>query len=143
MARWKGFKQKSERCYYCRRTVEDIRSQGIYMTVDHVKPKSKGGTNDWENLVSACERCNNMKSDSLMWYEGCVAIEAFGNPEWFRDMLLAEEDPPKGGLDKGKKLNECDNYIPGERCFCVERCQRKWRYDGWNSSPYDNGQGKG
>lgn len=140
MARWKGFRQKAEKCYYCQVPVVDLRDSGIYMTVDHVIPKCRGGTNDESNLVTACERCNNMKGESLEWYEGCVAIEAFGNPEWFRDMLLAEEEARKGP-EKGKKLNECENYIPGERCFCVEQCQRKWRWDGWNNSPYDNGKG--
>jgi hypothetical protein len=92
--------------------VAEIRSEGIYMTVDHIRPKSKGGTNDWENLVTACERCNNMKGDSLEWYEGCVAIEAFGNPEWFRDMLLSEEEAsrPETGMRKnGKQRMERDS----------------------------------
>lgn len=33
------------------------------MTVDHVIPKNQGGTDTWENLVCACERCNNLKGD--------------------------------------------------------------------------------
>lgn len=96
MARWKGFKNKAERCYYCRTPVAELRIKGVYMTVDHVLPKCKGGSNDEDNLVTACERCNNMKGDSLGWYEGCVEIEAFGNPEWFKDMLLAEEEARRG-----------------------------------------------
>lgn len=79
------------------------------MTVDHIVPKCKGGTNDWENLVTACERCNNMKSDSLEWYEGCVAIEAFGNPEWFRDMLLGEQELKEEGKRKHGKRMERDS----------------------------------
>lgn len=33
------------------------------MTVDHVIPKNQGGTDTWENLVCACENCNNKKGD--------------------------------------------------------------------------------
>jgi len=33
------------------------------MTVDHIIPKNKGGDDSWENLVCACERCNNLKGD--------------------------------------------------------------------------------
>jgi 5-methylcytosine-specific restriction endonuclease McrA len=33
------------------------------MTVDHVIPKHMGGTDSWENLVCACDRCNNEKGD--------------------------------------------------------------------------------
>jgi len=33
------------------------------MTVDHVRPKHMRGADTWENLVCACERCNNKKGD--------------------------------------------------------------------------------
>jgi len=33
------------------------------MTVDHIIPKNMGGTDSWENLVCACDRCNNKKGD--------------------------------------------------------------------------------
>jgi 5-methylcytosine-specific restriction endonuclease McrA len=41
-------------CHYC---------GGPATTVDHVIPKSKGGTNAWNNLVAACRRCNGSKQD--------------------------------------------------------------------------------
>lgn len=33
------------------------------LTLDHVFPRSRGGVNSWENLVSACITCNNVKAD--------------------------------------------------------------------------------
>jgi len=33
------------------------------MTVDHIIPKNLGGTDSWENLACACDKCNNKKSD--------------------------------------------------------------------------------
>ncbi len=33
------------------------------MTVDHIIPKNMGGDDVWENLVCACEKCNNKKGD--------------------------------------------------------------------------------
>jgi len=33
------------------------------LTLDHVHPKSRGGKDTWENLVSACVPCNNRKGD--------------------------------------------------------------------------------
>lgn len=31
------------------------------LTVDHVMPRSRGGRHDWNNLVTACTRCNQKK----------------------------------------------------------------------------------
>ena len=31
------------------------------LTVDHLIPKSRGGTNTWKNLVAACKKCNQKK----------------------------------------------------------------------------------
>jgi len=35
-------------------------------TIDHVIPKSKGGTHDWENVVLACAKCNQQKGSRLL-----------------------------------------------------------------------------
>ncbi len=48
-------KRDRYRCQYCRSTQS--------LTIDHVVPKTKGGTDTWENLVCACVRCNNKKGD--------------------------------------------------------------------------------
>jgi 5-methylcytosine-specific restriction endonuclease McrA len=32
-----------------------------HLTVDHVVPRSRGGIHDWQNLVTACKRCNQKK----------------------------------------------------------------------------------
>jgi 5-methylcytosine-specific restriction endonuclease McrA len=36
---------------------------GADLTVDHIVPKSRGGSSSWDNLVSACTRCNSRKND--------------------------------------------------------------------------------
>jgi len=41
-------------CYFC---------GGLATTIDHLLARSKGGTNGFDNLVSACALCNTMKSD--------------------------------------------------------------------------------
>ncbi len=35
-------------------------------TIDHVKPRSRGGAHAWTNVVSACARCNHRKGDRLL-----------------------------------------------------------------------------
>lgn len=49
-------KRDNRRCQYCGNTSAE-------MTVDHVIPRKKGGRDIWENLVSACLKCNNKKGD--------------------------------------------------------------------------------
>ncbi|MCL4858811.1 MAG: HNH endonuclease [Caldilineaceae bacterium] len=43
-------------CQYC---AEAPGRQNL--TVDHVIPRSRGGKHGWENLVTACKRCNQKK----------------------------------------------------------------------------------
>jgi 5-methylcytosine-specific restriction endonuclease McrA len=45
-------------CQYCGEQGTD-RS----LTVDHVMPKSRGGTSKWDNLVSSCKGCNTKKGN--------------------------------------------------------------------------------
>ena len=33
------------------------------LTIDHVIPKSRGGTSKWDNLVASCKRCNTVKGN--------------------------------------------------------------------------------
>ncbi|MBN8572925.1 MAG: HNH endonuclease [Candidatus Kapabacteria bacterium] len=44
------------RCQYCNKTTPPL-------TIDHIIPKSRGGEDSWENLITACMRCNNYKGN--------------------------------------------------------------------------------
>ena len=46
-------------CCYCGASVE----QGAQLSLDHVKPHSKGGSNKATNLVTCCTRCNSARQD--------------------------------------------------------------------------------
>lgn len=48
------FVRDSFACQYCGRTAENV---------DHVIPRSRGGTHTWDNVVAACKRCNSVKED--------------------------------------------------------------------------------
>ena len=52
-------------CQYC---VKTFNSEEL--TLDHVIPKSRGGENTWENLVTACKRCNQKKGARLLHETG-------------------------------------------------------------------------
>jgi 5-methylcytosine-specific restriction endonuclease McrA len=41
-------------CQYCGAPAENL---------DHVVPRSKGGSHSWDNVVAACRRCNSRKEN--------------------------------------------------------------------------------
>jgi HNH endonuclease len=45
-------------CEFCGRSEINIGSQ---LTIDHFHPKSKGGSDDLDNLIYACHACNEYK----------------------------------------------------------------------------------
>jgi len=49
------------RCQYCA-----ICFREGDLTIDHVIPKSKGGSSVWDNVVVACKPCNQKKRDYLV-----------------------------------------------------------------------------
>jgi len=44
-------------CQYCGKETETRE-----LTLDHIRPRSRGGTHVWENVVSACIPCNHGKA---------------------------------------------------------------------------------
>ncbi|MEQ8712256.1 MAG: HNH endonuclease [Cyclobacteriaceae bacterium] len=49
------FRRDGHKCQYCG-THKDL-------TLDHLIPRSKGGKSTWNNLLTACRRCNARKGD--------------------------------------------------------------------------------
>ncbi len=50
------FARDDWKCQYCGHPAENL---------DHVVPRSRGGTHTWENVVAACRRCNSRKENRL------------------------------------------------------------------------------
>ncbi|MBK5931874.1 HNH endonuclease [Halochromatium salexigens] len=51
------FQRDDHLCLYC-----GGRFSSRHLSRDHVRPVSRGGADDWNNVVSACLRCNNYKA---------------------------------------------------------------------------------
>jgi hypothetical protein len=58
------FKRDRFTCAYCGEKFPDKT-----LSRDHIVPKSRGGTDDWMNCVTACKRCNQAK--------GCKLVQDF------------------------------------------------------------------
>ena len=56
--RFEVFKRDSFTCQYCGRSAPEA-----ILHVDHIMPVSKGGDSDITNLITACDSCNQGKSD--------------------------------------------------------------------------------
>lgn len=51
----KVFERDAYRCKHCGTYID--------LTVDHIKPESKGGTLDFDNLQTLCRPCNSRKNN--------------------------------------------------------------------------------
>lgn len=50
----------SQLCFWCRRALRFEET-----TVDHLRPRSKGGSNRMSNLVLSCSPCNQERADDV------------------------------------------------------------------------------
>ncbi len=67
------FARDRHRCQYC--------GSERHLTVDHVVPRSKGGTDTWDNLVTSCAPCNRKKGDSAPHVVGLSLMRKPRPPE--------------------------------------------------------------
>jgi 5-methylcytosine-specific restriction endonuclease McrA len=58
------FARDHYRCQYCGRSAIELRPREA-LTRDHLVPLSRGGTNHWSNVVTACSTCNARKGNRL------------------------------------------------------------------------------
>ena len=58
------FARDRYRCQYCGRHATELKMRES-LTRDHLIPLSRGGTNDWNNVVTACSPCNTRKGNRL------------------------------------------------------------------------------
>lgn len=61
------------RCAYC----DKIFNQELKPTIDHIKPKSLGGTKRMSNIVLVCGPCNQMKGNLSSFEEAKQRAEIF------------------------------------------------------------------
>lgn len=66
------FKRDNYTCVYCGNMGTDKT-----LTWDHIIPKSRRGKNTWENLATACFKCNNEKDNLTLDELGWAAPVAF------------------------------------------------------------------
>ncbi len=99
LTRLEIFNRDKYTCQYCGKETQQL-------TLDHVIPRYKGGEHTWENVVSACIRCNRRKAGQT--------------PEQAGMRLLCRPFPPRGNTlyylpyHHLRTRNEWQKYLPGE-----------------------------
>ena len=72
-------------CAYC--------GSGNNLTIDHIVPRSKGGTDFTKNVLCCCHSCNQDKSHTP-WKEWYFSQEFFSNERYEKVKEWMEPDPP-------------------------------------------------
>ena len=70
-------------CCYCASGLE----HGVLLTLDHVQPRSKGGGDESENLVTACEKCNSVRGNRTV-EDWSIAVASYLNHGVQSDTIL-------------------------------------------------------
>ena len=84
------FARDEFRCQYCGAQKR--------LTVDHVVPRSKGGGDGWDNVVTSCAPCNLRKGDRLLPAEGFrLARQAAAARALQLRLYRGRAHPPRGG----------------------------------------------
>jgi len=76
-SRFNIYSRDQNRCQYCGRQFP--RGE---LNLDHVVPRSKGGTSIWENVVCSCHRCNRLKGGRTPSEAGMRLIRYPRRPQW-------------------------------------------------------------
>ncbi len=76
-SRFNIYARDQNMCQYCGRQFS--RSD---LNLDHVVPRSQGGTSTWENVVCSCHRCNRVKGGRTPAQAGLRLIRQPFRPQW-------------------------------------------------------------
>jgi len=75
------YKRDGYECVYC--------GSKKNLTLDHVIPKSRGGSNEWTNLVTCCSKCNRDKDNKTPDEAKMKMLkQAFEPPIMYDDAVL-------------------------------------------------------
>jgi len=76
-SRFNIYARDGNRCQYCGRQFARVE-----LNLDHVVPRSRGGTSVWENVVCSCHRCNRLKGGRTPAEAGMRLVRQPRRPQW-------------------------------------------------------------
>lgn len=91
-------------CVYCGDTIEN----GAVLSLDHIIPRSKGGSNHERNLITACKRCNTRRHDRNIsaWIDIAAEYSEIPAHEIARDIRRKRNRKLKKYIAESKNIIE-------------------------------------
>ncbi len=99
------FTRDKHQCQYC-----GSRPEKSDLTLDHILPRSRGGTDSWENLVLACSRCNVKKSNRTPEEANMRLLSKPSAPRWL----------PRFGVSVRKQEKNSWNRFVDTSCWVTD-----------------------
>lgn len=81
------FRRDRHMCAYCGGIFTDAK-----LTRDHIQPRSKGGKDNWMNVVACCARCNQKKDDKTLQEAGLQLLYVPYVPTRAEHLILANRN---------------------------------------------------
>lgn len=115
--RFNVFKRDGFRCQYC-----GAHPPSAILHCDHIKPVADGGTNDMENLVTACSNCNLGKA--------AVSLDVIPESLADRAKRIAEAEAQIKGYAEAvaaqRERIEDEAWVVIDSLFGVNELRRDW-----------------
>ena len=83
------FARDQHTCQYCGRARAEL-GRKERLTREHVVPISRGGTNTWENVATACSTCNHRKGNRLLEEANMRLLHRPYEPKFVAIVLLEQ-----------------------------------------------------
>lgn len=100
------FRRDNHHCLYCGHQFDTA-----YLTRDHVTPRGQGGKDTWENVVTACKRCNHSKGNSTPEQAGMALLAVPFAPNIYERMYLSQHVVLKD------QMNYLEKQFSGKRIW--------------------------
>lgn len=86
------YARDESRCQYCFKRFPDRE-----LTLDHVMPVVRGGKKTWENIVTACIKCNQKKGDRTPDEANMKLFKKPQVPQWLPGVMgsIRTNSPPQ------------------------------------------------
>lgn len=102
--RYEIFRRDKHTCRYCGRAAPNVE-----LTIDHVVPRTLGGSDEPENLVTACRDCNSGKAATIA--DAAVVADVDSDVvRWRRAIIVAAQENTLAQEESRRLLDGFDTH---------------------------------